>query len=127
MIVSIESRVLITPPVQHVRTKASKAGQAHEINGVAATADLRRLQEKSLKTRIGERTLVVAKWGPISVHDARNRAAKDEYNRREAKEDEERWTRKKEIRIEVSFLRRWLRAVRGTIRPSLEEMTIITS
>lgn len=69
----------------------------------------------------------MAKWGPISVHDARDRAAEDEYNGREAKEDEERWIRKKEVRIEVGSLRRWLRAVRGTIRPSLKAMTIITS
>ncbi|KAG5956693.1 hypothetical protein E4U58_006444 [Claviceps cyperi] len=102
--------------------KARKAGQALEINGIAAAAELRRLQEKSLKRQESdERTLVVAKWGPISVLDARVRAAKDDNNRREAQEEEERRTRK-EVRIEVGFLRHWLRAVRGTVRASLKKM-----
>ncbi|KAG6101749.1 hypothetical protein E4U31_003554 [Claviceps sp. LM219 group G6] len=43
-------------------------------------------------------------------------------NRQEAQEKEERRIRK--VRIEVGFLRRWLRAVRGTVRASLKEMTL---
>ncbi|KAG6148113.1 hypothetical protein E4U37_007597 [Claviceps purpurea] len=86
--------------------KARKAGKALEINGVAAAAELRRIQEKSLKRQErDERTLVVAKWGPITVLDARARAAKDENNRREAQEEENCRIRKKEVRIEVGFLR----------------------
>ncbi|KAG5989773.1 hypothetical protein E4U52_005248 [Claviceps spartinae] len=42
-------------------------------------------------------------------------------NRREAQEEEKRRIRKKEVRIEVEFLRRWLRAVRATVRASLKE------
>ncbi|KAG6224239.1 hypothetical protein E4U34_000497 [Claviceps purpurea] len=75
----------------------------------AAAAELRRIQEKSLKRQErDERTLVVAKWGPITVLDARARAAKDENNRREAQEEENCRIRKKEVRIEVGFLRCWL-------------------
>ncbi|CCE34274.1 uncharacterized protein CPUR_08206 [Claviceps purpurea 20.1] len=62
----------------------------------AAAAELRRIKEKSLKRQErDERTLVVAKWGPITVLDARARAAKDENNRREAQEEENCRIRKK--------------------------------
>ncbi|KAG6044610.1 hypothetical protein E4U17_000499 [Claviceps sp. LM77 group G4] len=123
MRVSIEANVPLTPSVQRVHMEARKAGQALDFNGVAAVAELRRLQEKSLKRQErDERTLVVAKWGPISVHDARFRVAKDDNNRLEAREEEKR--RISKVRIEVGFLRRWLRAVRGTARTSLKEMTL---
>ncbi|KAG6156673.1 hypothetical protein E4U37_008324, partial [Claviceps purpurea] len=90
----------------------------------AAAAELRRIQEKSPKRQErDERTLVVAKWGPITALDARARAAKDENNRREAQEEENCRIRKKEVRIEVGFLRCWLRAVRGMVRASLEDLT----
>ncbi|KAG6037050.1 hypothetical protein E4U19_002794 [Claviceps sp. Clav32 group G5] len=51
MRVSIESNVPLTLAVQRIHTKARKAGQAVEIHDVAAAAELRRLQEKSLKRR----------------------------------------------------------------------------
>ncbi|KAG6095387.1 hypothetical protein E4U14_008253 [Claviceps sp. LM454 group G7] len=92
--VSIEANAPLTPSVQRVHMKARKAGKALEINGIAAAAELRRLQEKSLKRQErDERTLpIVAKWGPISVLDARLRAATDENNRREAQEEEKHHT-----------------------------------
>ncbi|KAG5993508.1 hypothetical protein E4U52_001915 [Claviceps spartinae] len=56
--VSIEANAPLTPSVQRVHMKARKAGKALEINGIAAAAELRRLQEKSLKRQErDERTL----------------------------------------------------------------------
>ncbi|KAJ6436237.1 restless-like transposase [Purpureocillium lavendulum] len=123
MHVSIYSNVALTPSVAHVYDKACKASKALELNGVAATAELRRLQKKSLeRQRRDEHTMVVAKFGPISMHDARLRAARDEYNRQAAQEDEQRRIFRRDVRQEVGCFRRWLRETRARVRKSVSRL-----
>ena len=114
------SQLPLTPSVSHVFEKARKATHTLSLNGITATAEMRRLKEKNLLRYSNQaRTSIVGKYGPLRVGDARIRIAKDEYNRRAAQEDEERRLQKKYIQDEVLFLRRWLRNVRAKTRTSI--------
>lgn len=120
MAVSIESNIPITPSVRHVDNKARKASQALELNGVAASRELHRLQEKSLhRDDRRQRNRVITNLGPMTVGDARLRAAKDEHNRKAAKDDEKRRLFSRDTARETSFLRRWIRRVRKVVRASV--------
>ncbi|KAJ4175790.1 hypothetical protein NW759_017598 [Fusarium solani] len=50
----------------------------------------------------------MANYGPIQVSDARLRVAKDDHNRRSQQEEEERRVRKKAVKDEMTFIRRWV-------------------
>ncbi|KAJ4154483.1 hypothetical protein NW754_001432 [Fusarium falciforme] len=60
----------------------------------------------------------MANYGPIQVSDARLRVAKDDHNRRSQQEEEERRVRKKAVKDEMTFIRRWVMKVRGVVRES---------
>ncbi|KJZ70765.1 hypothetical protein HIM_09849 [Hirsutella minnesotensis 3608] len=117
---SITSGVPLTPSLARVFDKACKAGNTLAINGITSTAEMQRLKEKQLRrSALESRTQIIGKYGPLTVHDARIRASRDEFNRRAAQEDEERRVKKKQARDEAAFLRRWLRDVRGFVRNSI--------
>ncbi|KAH6954080.1 hypothetical protein BKA56DRAFT_435969, partial [Ilyonectria sp. MPI-CAGE-AT-0026] len=100
-----------------------KAAETLMLNGITATEEMRRLKEKNLRrTALQKRTSVVCNYGPIRVHDARIRIAKDDYNRQAAKADEERRVQRKETVDEVKYIRRWLRTVRSLLRASLNAL-----
>jgi hypothetical protein len=66
----------------------------------------------------------VANYGPIRVSDARLRVAKDDHERRAHQEEEARRVRKKAVRDEMAFLRRWLIRVRGVVRESIQKIRV---
>ncbi|KAM4060053.1 hypothetical protein HRG_002330 [Hirsutella rhossiliensis] len=86
---------------------------------------MRRLKEKQLeRLALKEKAQIIGKYGPLSVYDTRVRVAKDEYNRRAAREDEDCRLRRKDARAEAAFLRRWIRDVRAVVRNSITKTTI---
>ncbi|KJZ78873.1 hypothetical protein HIM_01646 [Hirsutella minnesotensis 3608] len=116
----LESDVPLTPSVRHVLSKANRAGRILALNGIMATSEMAIIKEKQLRrSTLKEGTQVVARFGPLSVHDARVRVARDEYNRRASQEDEARRIRKKRSREEVPFVRRWMRDLRSVARNSV--------
>ena len=92
------------------------------INGITSTQEMKRLKAKNIhRQTLQEGTSIVSNYGPIRVHDARMRIAKDDYHRRAAQAEEERRFRKKEGIDEVKYIHRWMREVRIIIRASLNE------
>ncbi|KJZ69545.1 hypothetical protein HIM_11058 [Hirsutella minnesotensis 3608] len=117
---SLTSGAPLTPSVARVFDKSCKAANTLAVNGITSTAEMQRLKDKHLRrATLESRTQIVGKYGPLSVHDARVRAARDEYNRRATQEDEQRRIRKKAARDEAAFLRRWLRDIRNAVRNSI--------
>ncbi|KAJ6436359.1 hypothetical protein O9K51_11073 [Purpureocillium lavendulum] len=122
--VSLVSEVPITPSVSHVQEKARKAAHTLALNGVTATAEMKALKDKQVRrSTLLEKTSVVGKYGPLSVHDARLRVAQDEYNRLAAQHDEEARLLKREARDEAAYIRRWLQRVRAKVRASITSTT----
>ncbi|KFA53716.1 hypothetical protein S40293_09643 [Stachybotrys chartarum IBT 40293] len=120
----IESSVIseqpLTPTVKCVFEKAQKVRYSLALNRITTTREMRLLKEKGLKrTQYQEDGRIVAKHGPITVGDARLRAAKDTFNRLAAQEDEEERIAKKAARGEAAFLRRWISKVRHVVRESI--------
>lgn len=69
---SITSGVPLTPSVMRVFDHAVKAGNTLALNGITATEEMHRLKKKaSRRTVLQARTGVIAKYGPITVGDAR--------------------------------------------------------
>lgn len=102
----VESNVPVTPTVLHIQQKAQKVSKAR----IAASRELRRLQEKTLRRKErNEKWHVVAKYGPIRLDEARARAATDEYNRKAAKEAEMQRILRRTIKAEDGYWRRWVR------------------
>lgn len=86
---------------------------------------MKRLKEKNLRRQVRkEGAAVIANYGLIRVSDARLRVAKDEHNRRAAQKLEEERVRKKEVRIEADFIRRWLQEVRKVVRASVTAIRV---
>jgi hypothetical protein len=125
MEVSINSGLALTPSVLRTLTKARKVGRALELNGITAANELRRHKEKTLsRQKLQDERRIVAKFGPITVGDARSRVATDDHNRRAAQADEVQRIERKAIRNEEAFLRRWLRIVRGFVRAGITEIQV---
>ncbi|KAM4058333.1 DDE superfamily endonuclease [Hirsutella rhossiliensis] len=84
-----------------------------------------KIKEKQAKrSSLQQQTTIVARYGPLSVGDARIRVARDEYNRQAAQEEEAQRVRNKEVRDEAGYIRRWLRKVRFNVRISITEARI---
>ncbi|KAM4063346.1 DDE superfamily endonuclease [Hirsutella rhossiliensis] len=102
--------------------KARKADKTLALNGITATAEMTKIKEKQAKrSSLQQQTTIVARYGPLSVGDARIRVARDEYNRQAAQEEEAQRVRNKEVRDEAGYIRRWLRKVRFNVRISITE------
>ena len=95
------------------------------LNVTRATAEMKALRDKQLRrsTLLGK-TLIIGKYGPLTVDDARIRVAKDEYNRLAAQEDKRQRLRKKETRDEAAYVRCWIREVRSIVRSSITKTTL---
>ncbi|XP_044714580.1 tc5 transposase DNA-binding domain-containing protein [Hirsutella rhossiliensis] len=94
--------------------KARKADKTLALNGITATAEMTKIKEKQAKrSSLQQQTTIVARYGPLSVGDARIRVARDEYNRQAAQEEEAQRVRNKEVRDEAGYIRRWLQ---GTLQ-----------
>ncbi|KAI8685333.1 hypothetical protein NCS55_00204600 [Fusarium keratoplasticum] len=119
------SGVALTPSVAHVNEKVRKASTTLAINGITATQEMRRLKEKNLSRRARDQgTSIVANYGPIRMSDARLRVAKDDYNRQSQQEEEERRVRKKAVKDEMIYIRRWVMRVRGVVRESIQKLKV---
>ena len=123
--VSILSHAPLTPSVTRLYEKARKAGHTPALNVTRATAEMKALRDKQLRrsTLLGK-TLIIGKYGPLTVDDARIRVAKDEYNRLAAQEDKRQRLRKKETRDEAAYVRCWIREVRSIVRSSITKTTL---
>ncbi|KAJ6436476.1 pol-like protein [Purpureocillium lavendulum] len=122
--VSLLSEVPITPSVSHVHEKARKAAHTLALNGVTATAEMKVLKDKQVRrSALLEKASIVGKFGPLSINDARLRAAQDEYNRLAAQREEESRLLKKGARDEAAYIRRWLQRVRANVRASIRTTT----
>lgn len=119
----IDADVPLTPSVSHVLSKASKAGRILALNGILATAEMASIKEKQIRrSALRESAQIVGRFGPLSIHDARVRVARDEYNRRACQEDEARRMQKKRSRDEVPYIRRWMRDLRSVVRNSITKL-----
>ncbi|KAI8648854.1 hypothetical protein NCS56_01501400 [Fusarium sp. Ph1] len=119
------SGAALTSSVAHVNEKARKASTTLAINGITATQEMRRLKEKNLSRRArDEGTSIVANYGPIRVCDARLHVAKDDHNRQSQQEEEERRVRKKAVKDEMMYVRRWVMRVRGVVRESIQKLKV---
>lgn len=122
---SVASGMPLTPSVSHVNEKVRKAHTTLAINGITATQAMRMMKEKNLRRRVrDERTSVIANYGPIRVHDARLRVAKDDHNRLANQQAEEKRIHRKEVENEVIYMKRWLSSVRRILRVSLTELRV---
>ncbi|XP_044720077.1 DDE superfamily endonuclease domain-containing protein [Hirsutella rhossiliensis] len=122
---SVDSHMPLTPSVTYVYEKARKADKTLALNGITATAEMTKIKEKQAKrSSLQQQTTIVARYGPLSVGDARIRVARDEYNRQAAQEEEAQRVRNKEVRDEAGYIRRWLRKVRFNVRISITEARI---
>ncbi|KEY72792.1 hypothetical protein S7711_10316 [Stachybotrys chartarum IBT 7711] len=111
---SVISKVPLTPSVTHVFTKAHKAGRALALNGILATREMRLIKRKALeRTNRQAETGLIAKYGPITMGDARLRVARDEHNRRAAQDEEDERIFKRAANAEAAYLRRWNKKAAG--------------
>ncbi|KAM4067798.1 DDE superfamily endonuclease [Hirsutella rhossiliensis] len=107
------------------RLQGAESRQNLALNGITATAEMTKIKEKQAKrSSLQQQTTIVARYGPLSVGDARIRVARDEYNRQAAQEEEAQRVRNKEVRDEAGYIRRWLRKVRFNVRISITEARI---
>ncbi|KAM4061344.1 DDE superfamily endonuclease [Hirsutella rhossiliensis] len=94
----------------YVQLQGAESRQNLALNGITATAEMTKIKEKQAKrSSLQQQTTIVARYGPLSVGDARIRVARDEYNRQAAQEEEAQRVRNKEVRDEAGYIRRWLR------------------
>ncbi|XP_044718826.1 DDE superfamily endonuclease domain-containing protein [Hirsutella rhossiliensis] len=109
----------------YVQLQGAESRQNLALNGITATAEMTKIKEKQAKrSSLQQQTTIVARYGPLSVGDARIRVARDEYNRQAAQEEEAQRVRNKEVRDEAGYIRRWLRKVRFNVRISITEAKI---
>lgn len=110
----------MTPSVTRVFDLATNASNILSYNGIAASEEMHRLKAKAVRrTKLHTQTGIVAKYGPISVQDARLRVAKDDHNRLAAQADEQRRISRRDTKDEGHYLRCWVRDVRAIVRSSL--------
>ncbi|KAF4420000.1 hypothetical protein F53441_14406 [Fusarium austroafricanum] len=122
---SVASGTPVTPSVSHINEKLRKAHLSLALNGITATQEMRRLKEKNLRRSARDQgTTIIANYGPITVYDARLRVAKDVHNRLASQGAEELRYYNKEIKTEVSYLRRWIAEVRKQLRNSLKLLQV---
>jgi hypothetical protein len=104
---------------------AVTASNTLALNGITATQELHRLKEKATRrSALKTQTSVIAKYGPISVGDARLRVLNDEYNRQAAQADEKKRILRRDSQDEGLFLRRWMRDIRSHVRPSITAVRV---
>ncbi|GKU08467.1 unnamed protein product [Fusarium langsethiae] len=121
---SIESGIPLTPSVLHVFNKMQKSSETLAINGITATEEMHRLKEKTIqRTNLQQETLI-CKYGPIRVGDARIRAERDQYHRKEAQKEEQLRLLRRDARDECLYIRRWLADVRSLVRRSVARVKL---
>ncbi|KFA79431.1 hypothetical protein S40288_10427 [Stachybotrys chartarum IBT 40288] len=121
---SMISKVPLTPSVTHIFTKAHKARRALALNSILATREMQLIKRKALeRTNRQAKTGLIAKYGPITMGDARLRVARDEYNCRAAQDEEDERIFKRATNAEAAYLRRWNKKVRFTMRNSIRAVT----
>lgn len=89
-------------------TKVQKAGHTLALNGITATAKIRRLKETNSTTDSTWRDKFSREIRLLSVHEARLRVAHGKYNQRAAQEEETDRVRWNAARDDATFTNRWL-------------------
>ncbi|KFA80100.1 hypothetical protein S40288_10390, partial [Stachybotrys chartarum IBT 40288] len=121
---SVISKVPLTPSITYIFTKAHKAGRALALNGILATRKIQLIKQKALEhTNHQAKTGLIAKYGPITMGDARLRIAQDEHNHQAAQDEEDERIFKRAANAEAAYLRQWNKKVRFTVRNSIQAVT----